>query len=135
MIFFIFSDSSGAGSKENQGENPENPETESDESDEVNEDSLLQSGKGMTLPLKRKFNTDVFIAKVAKLVTKKLSTTAPTLHNARPVNTGWTNFDLSPPSTSVIGSVNTTPPIHFDQKRQKNDDNDSFGNNIICTNF
>ena len=45
----------------------------------------------------------------------------------RPVNTQWSNYNLLPPSTAVIGSVNTTPPIHFDIKRQKNDENDSFG--------
>ena len=63
-----------------------------------------------------------FISKVAHLVTENLK---PTI--ARPVNTGWTNFNLLPPSTSVIGSVNTAPPVHFDVKLQKNDDNDSYG--------
>ena len=43
------------------------------------------------------------------------------------MNTNWSNYDLSPPSTSVIGTVNTDPPLHYDQKRSKNDANDSFG--------
>ena len=46
----------------------------------------------------------------------------------RPMNTQWSNFDLSPPSTSVIGTTNTTPPIHFDQTKKVNDFNDAFGN-------
>ena len=90
------------------------------------DESLLQSGSGLTNSdvHKRKLSPDDdFITKVATLVTERLSNP---LQSARPVNTLWTNYNLSPPSTSVIGSVQTTPPLPFDVKRFKNDDNDSF---------
>jgi hypothetical protein len=45
----------------------------------------------------------------------------------RPVNTQWSNFNLSPPSTSVIGTTNTTPAIHYSQPINTNDYNDVFG--------
>ena len=84
--------------------------------------------------LKRPFsdNDDTnFIAKVADLVSQRLQSAQNPLVNARPVNTSWTNYNLTPPSTSVIGNVNTTPPLHYDQKRFKNDANDSFGRFIL----
>ncbi len=45
--------------------------------------------------------------------------------------TTWSNFDLTRPSTSVIGSVNTTPPLPYGNLEKKNDENDEFGN-CIC---
>ena len=100
-------------------------EFDSSTSTENEEDSILkQTGSGKVKKRKRLHlhEDNEFIAKVAHLVTENLK---PTI--ARPVNTGWTNFNLLPPSTSVIGSVNTAPPVHFDVKLQKNDDNDSYG--------
>ena len=81
----------------------------------------MQSGSGLSNP-KQKTDED-FITKVATLVTERLSNP---LQSARPVNTSWTNYNLSLPSTSVIGTVDTTPPLPFDIKRLKNDFNDSF---------
>ena len=95
----------------------------SSDSEDQTDSNLLQSGSGS----KRKLDEDQFIHKVAHLVTKKLNPLAL----ARPVSSAWSNFDLSPPSTSVIGSADTTPPVHFDQKRMKNDANDSFGTNLL----
>ena len=98
-------------------------ERHSSDSDETAESIFEQIGSGSKRKLAPK---DKFIDKVAELVSKRLNP----ITAARPVNSSWSNFDLSPPSTSIIGSVNTSPPLHFDQKRMKNDQNDSFGNNI-----
>jgi hypothetical protein len=67
---------------------------------------------------------DQFISKVAELVGQKLSP----LLNARPVVTSWSNYNTSLPSTSVIGSVNTDPPLPYNNTIKKNDENDRFGN-------
>ncbi len=78
--------------------------------------------------IKRKnesFTDNDFITKVAKLVKEQLNPDLTT--QSRPVATGWQNFDLSPPSTSAIGSEDTTPPLHFGITRRKNDENDIFG--------
>ena len=48
----------------------------------------------------------------------------------RPVISNWSNYDLSPPSTSVMGNVNTTPALPFNQPLRKNDSNDEFGKMI-----
>ena len=67
------------------------------------------------------------IAKISKS-SQKLT---PNAHDtARPVVSNWSNYDLSPPSTSVIGTANTTPALNFNQPRQKNDYNDAFGKNL-----
>lgn len=95
-------------------------ETETENADV--EESLTQFGSGASL---RDNDTD-FIEKVATLVSQRLQTHNP-MSGARPVISGWTNYDLSPPSTSVIGNVNTTPPLRYDQKLKKNDSNDIFG--------
>jgi hypothetical protein len=68
---------------------------------------LTQSGRGS----KRKLLEDPnehFITKIAHLVSQKLSPDSIQT-TARPVSTNWLNYDLSPPSTSVMGNVNTTP--------------------------
>ena len=83
---------------------------------------MTQSGSGL---LKRASNENQdFISKVAALVSEHLK---PNVQEARPVSTNWSNFNLLPPSTSVIGTTDTRPPVHFDQSHFKNDDNDYFG--------
>ena len=76
--------------------------------------------------MKKNIHDQEFIGKIVKLVTEQITNPTNPLKDARPVNSTWSNFDLSPPSTSVINSANTVPPIHFTQTRIKNDDNDSF---------
>ncbi len=61
---------------------------------------------------------------MAHLVKQQLNPLA----DARPMVTTWSNFDLTPPSTSVIGSVNTSPPLHYNNLLKKNDENDIYGN-------
>ncbi len=82
-------------------------------------DSFEQSGSGN----KNSSENDEFISKVAELVGQKLNP----LLNARPVVSTWSNFNTSLPSTSVIGSVNTDPPLHYNNTIFKNDENDQFG--------
>ena len=98
-------------------------EPHSSDSDETAESIFEQIGSGSKRKLAPK---DKFIDKVAELVSQRFNP----IIAARPVNSAWSNFDLSPPSTSIIGNTDTSPPLHFDQKRMKNDKNDSFGNNI-----
>ena len=85
------------------------------------EDAILQSssqtGGGFT---------EDILSKIAQLVAQRLH---PHLEAPRPVVSNWSNYDLSPPSTSVIGTANTTPALNFNQPRQKNDYNDVFGKN------
>ena len=92
--------------------------------EEQKDESLIQSGSGL-LSRKRKYSEDddEYISKIATLVSQKIQNP---LLNARPVNTAWTNYNLSLPSTSVAQSANTTPPVHYDVKKFQNDDNDSF---------
>ena len=75
-------------------------------------ESSTQSGSGT----KRKNLDDDpdehYITKIAHLVSQRLSaTTTPSQTSARPIYSNWSNYDLSPPSTSVMGNVNTTPGI------------------------
>ena len=93
--------------------------------------SLIQSGSGLKSNFKKRKisddDDDEFISKVARaaatIVTENLQNP---LKNARPVNTTWTNFNLSAPSTSIINSPNSTPPLHYGIKKIENDDNDTF---------
>ena len=64
---------------------------------------------------------------MANLVTQRLSENS-TQPSARPVISNWSNYNLSPPATSVIGNVNTTPALPYNQPLRKNDSNDEFGN-------
>lgn len=108
------------------GKNPELATSNSD-SNEESEDNLKQSGRGENLNSKRKYSDDTdFIAKVAHLVSQQINP----MVSARPVSSAWSNFDLSPPSTSVIGNTNTLPPLHYDIRSFKNKDNDSFGETL-----
>lgn len=91
------------------------------------DDNSAQFGSGNLKRRASDVDDESFISKVANLVSQRLNPNQNPLASARPVNTGWTNYDLSPPSTSVIGNVNTTPPVHYNQPRLKNDENDSFG--------
>ena len=97
--------------------------------DDDDDDSLLQSGSGL---LKRpSAEKEDFISKVATLVSERLK--SDSTPQARPVYTNWSNFNLSPPGTSVIGTTNTTPPIHYNQPRIKNNEDDIFGRlNLFC---
>ena len=98
---------------------------------DTNIDSLQQSGSGEK---RNQFipdvNDDDFISKVALLVHGKLNNP---LSSARPTTNSWTNFDLSPPSTSVIDSANTDPPLPYNNNLQKNDENDIYGNCFSLT--
>ena len=114
MFLFSASTSKGSGSTEHE-------DLHHDELEEEN--PLIQSGAGH---LKKNTNDEELIGRIVKLVTEQITNSSNPLKDARPVNTTWSNFDLSPPSTSVINSANTVPPIHFTQTRIKNDDNDSF---------
>ena len=117
LLYFSFSAAtSGTGPSNNE-------ETSSLENDEDNgfERNLIQSGSGASGTSHHQ--DDDFISKVAELVSKKLNNP---LSKARPVSSSWSNFALSPPSTSIINSADTNPPIHYDVRRFKNDENDSF---------
>ncbi len=78
-----------------------------------------QSGSGIS-----KNSDEEFISKVADLVGKKLTP----LLNARPVQTTWSNFNTSLPTTAIVTSDDTSPPLHFNNSITKNDQNDIFGN-------
>jgi len=97
-----------------------------DGKDNTDEDlnSADQQGSGSEKSKIHDITDPDFISKIAHLVKQQIGP----LSAARPVVTTWSNFDLTPPSTSVIGSVNTTPPLHYDNRQYKNDENDIFGN-------
>jgi hypothetical protein len=76
-----------------------------------------QSGSGLS---KSGFSNDEeFINKIAMLVTKKIHPRLP--------QTIWNNFSLTSPSTSTTASENTSPPLHYDNVINKNDENDIYG--------
>jgi hypothetical protein len=129
MIFILGTTAKGHGDSK-----IDDDDDDSDSRSQTNvEDALIQSssqiGSG-SLKRKRKSSetNDDFITKVAHLVSQKFSNAEIPIPRPRPVNTTWSNYDLTPPSTSVFGNVNTSPPLHFNQSRIKNDFNDSFGN-------
>ena len=85
------------------------------------DDGLIQSGGGGA-------QNEDFVSKVARLIAERLKNESKDnpLSQAQPVTTAWSNFALSAPSTAVTKSDNTTPPLHYDQKKFQNDPNDSF---------
>ncbi len=91
------------------------------ESDQDTDDSFNQTGSGETKP--RKSDDEDFIQKVAYLVGEKLNP----LLKARPVSTLWSNYDISLPSTSLLETPDSTPPLHYNNTISKNDENDSYG--------
>ena len=103
--------------------------THNQEDDDSTNEVLMQSGSGLPSSANRKrtleYNESDFIAKVASLVKNQLQSSTSMITN--PVSTVWRNFDLSPPSTSLIVAENTTPPLHFNTELKKNDLNDTFG--------
>ena len=134
--YFILSDAKGEGNQQIADDDDES-ETASDNSQI--EDALLkssQSGSGV----KRKL-VDVedqhLITKLAHLVSQNLVSQKliPEFPKPRPVISNWSNYDLSPPSTSVLGTVNTTPALNFNQPLKKYDYNDVFGIETNNRNF
>ena len=77
-----------------------------------------QIGLGDSSKLNLAENND-FVSKVAYLVSKKIYARLP--------ETTWSNFNLTLPNSAVIESENTVAPIHYDNIKQKNDENDIYG--------
>ena len=89
------------------------PEGDDNESESELEEALIQatptqSGGGASKRKNLEDPDEHFISKIAHLVSQKLSQNPNQIH-PRPVSSTWSNYDLSPPSTSVMGNVNTTP--------------------------
>ena len=127
LYYFLGSHRSGT------SETDDNDDNGSESEDSKVEAALIQSTSQIGSGFKRKrsktneshenYEDDNFISKVAKLVAERFNP----IPTPRPVNTTWSNFNLSPPATSVLGNVNTTPPLHYNQQLTKNDFNDAFG--------
>ncbi len=100
-----------------------------DDDSEDNTHAMDQSGSGLQREKLNDITDPEFISKVAHLVRQQINPSNP-LQSARPVASSWSNFDLTPPSSSVIASVNTNPPLHYDIRQMKNDENDIFGNSF-----
>jgi hypothetical protein len=64
---------------------------------------------------------DEFVNKIAILVTKKIYPRMP--------ESIWNNYNLTSPGTSMVEPANTTPPIHYDNILNKDDENDIYGKN------
>ena len=60
-----------------------------------------------------------FLSKIAYLVTKKIYPRLP--------ESTWSNFNLTLPNSTAIESENTVAPLHYDNIKQKNDENDIYG--------
>jgi hypothetical protein len=98
-------------------------ESKDDETETIDTNAFEQSGSGLHKSKLNDLTDSEFISKVAHLVQQQIQP----LVSARPVASSWSNVDLSTPSTSAIASVNTNPPLHYDIRQFKNDENDIFG--------
>jgi hypothetical protein len=69
------------------------------------------------------FDNDEFVNKIAALVTKKIAPRLP--------ETIWNNFNLTSPNTAMITSSKTDPPLHYANRKSKDDENDIYGNSTL----
>jgi hypothetical protein len=81
----------------------------------------VQSGTGSSASMIS--NEDEFVNKIAILVTKKIQPRLP--------ETIWNNFSLTSPNTSMIEPSNTSPPIHYNNTINKDDENDMYGKTLL----
>lgn len=73
-----------------------------------------------------------FISKVADLVAKRISNSAPTTANFRATDPNWKFYsNVEPTATSEIQAPNTAPPLQFDNPIFQNDMNDKYDENAL----